>query len=171
MKTNPLFAILLLLSLNGNSQTILSSYTLNSGGVFFESEEYKISSNIGEMLLVNTFFITDYIVSNGVLQPLILKNPASDIETDFKIRLYPTIINNNSTFLETVTDRTLVIKSKLQTVLGQIISQENFVLEPGAKLSKIDISVATKGVYLLDVQAYETSGTLIFKKSFRIQKL
>jgi len=123
------------------------------------------------MSLVNTFFTADYIVSNGVLQPLLLKNPAIIFEPVFKVRLYPTITNNNSTFLETVTDRTIVIKSKLQTVLGQIISQKSLVLEPGAKLSMIDISAAAKGVYLLEVQAFETSGTLLFKKSFRIQKL
>lgn len=162
--------LFMLISIIGNAQTSFNTLTLNTGGSFYESSDYKISSNIGEMSLVNTFFTPDFILSNGVLQPLISTKNIKPISPNFALKLYPTIVNTNNVFIESNNSKTGFYFIKVFTTLGQLQTTKTLPVDKENYKSLLNLENISAGNYFIEVTYKTDDGIAIINKTFRIQK-
>lgn len=164
-------SLLFTLSLSlGYGQANISTLALNTGGAFFEMDDYMISSNIGEMSLVNTFFTPDFILTNGVLQPLVKRIPDNQNLIQ-SLRIYPTLTTTNYVFLESKLGDYTIGKVTIYNSIGQKFYQKTLVLEQINQNSKIELNSSGTGTYFIEVTLFTKDGSKYYNKVFKIQKI
>ena len=163
-------SILFLYGSDSQSQYILFTNTLNSGGFYFQNDQYKFSSNIGEMSLVNTFVVPEYILTHGVLQPLRLINTPVNTSTPIQVRLYPTILKTEMLFLQIQSETPVTGSLFLNTVDGKLIFLNKFQTNSNSAVIRMELPLLAPGLYLAYIQMIGARDMVYHKKTFKIIK-
>lgn len=153
------------------SQVVLSTSALNAGGSFQRFDDFSLTSSIGEMACINTSFIADYIFSGGVLQPPIRRSfyDSSLSAVDF-MRLYPTLLNGNSVFLESRSNSSLNGNIAVYNISGQLIHRLSVNIPSGAAKTGISIPFTNPGEYLIEVLLTGGQSPLPYRSVFKVLK-
>lgn len=170
--TGLLLIYLLCCGLSVTAQVKLSTVTLNAGGNFFQNETFKLSSNIGEMAFVHTIFLPEFIISNGVLQPIVKRslpeNEASDIPF---LSIYPTLTSSHFVYLEARLKEQATGVLTMYNMNGQLISQRSINIPAGSFKEKIQLPLSQSGEYMIDVIVKSNEWIAPIRRLFKIQQL
>lgn len=171
MKGKLMLIVLLLLGQLAGAQVMLNTQASNCGGSFYEDDEIKISANIGEMTAVHTIFITDLIVSNGVLQPLRSIGPRYNNQTPGFFKIYPTVLEGRTVFIESLLSQRSNMKIRLLNQLGQLHRQWQFSALEDLITESVELPDLAKGHYILEILFTDAMTGLPYdRKAVKIQK-
>ncbi len=172
MKTNKrvilLFIAGIFLCRSLPAQVKLSTLTTNAGGNSFIGKDINLEWSIGDMVVVNTSFVSSIIVSKGVLQPQRFRIYSPT--TELALKVYPTLTTDNSVQLTGRLLHPSVIKVRILNSTGQLISSFPLVILASLVNEKIMIPDHYKGSLFIEVSGKMEGGIEINKKTFRIQK-
>ena len=163
MKVKIILIYLLFFSLCAEAQT-LSPFVLSSSGGFFQAGGITLSSTLGEMTMVDSYFAANSIITQGFQQPELLTTTIS--ENSFsqpEIAVYPNPTTGNCNINLIITSP-LVYEVRVTNVVGQVIFKKEFEAMTGENLFLLDISNNEPGLYLLEViSANERQSNHIYK--------
>lgn len=153
----------------------IEPHIVNATGGYFQSGYHYMEWNVGEAALIGQFSSTDnsIIITNGFIQPYILKPAANNINNFFaddEIKVFP---NPASKYVEInfFTRQQGKLKFKLfdasgrKTYSGELISFGVDLIE------RIPLSHLAGGVYTLRVDLEPYSGSVVKKGVYKIVKV
>jgi len=171
--------LLLMLGLNGFSQTVEPFILNTSGGNYVNRGSYNLANfsfvwSVGEATLIETYTTTDnsVILTNGVLQPITDKDLQTiPIQgwTKEEIKLYPVPVNTLLQF-DLFSNDTGRVEIQLYDLLGRTLGLREFQYNTLPVNQKIDFSKYASGPYFLRVSLY-SKGFLKKSGVFKILKL
>lgn len=129
--------------------------------------------SIGEMVLVNTESTSQFIITQGLLQPHSLSsaapnghptvyNPLSDA-----IRVYPNP-SDNRVFVDWTASQTSRVTYRLYDATGKVLLTQAFDQHLGSNQISLEIQAFAAGTYYLMLEGLSPDGQ---QQSFKIQKI
>jgi len=168
MRKTTFFVLLgIILAMNARAQKDPSVVNTAGGSLTYKTVTYDWS--VGEMAAIETFLTNSLIVTQGYLQPAIVKVDHFDqsVTDQQKIMVYPDY-GKQSCFLETTFGKPGKLNYLLVDLNGRtLLKKETNLKEPTSKES-ISLSNFPNGYYLLRV-IFTNKGETI-SQTFKIQK-
>lgn len=150
----------------------ITPQVINTTGGTYSHDYYNLDWSIGELALVNQMQSSDFIVSNGFLQPfiqyhdlinndivfgdgeiLILPNPTHDIlEIDFRSRQIGEVV------------------LRLYDALGRVLVTNSFYSYGFGQIEKINLTAAKIGTYFLRIELKPEQGFVHKTGTYKIIK-
>ncbi|MBC7850809.1 MAG: hypothetical protein H7Y31_13795 [Chitinophagaceae bacterium] len=174
MKTARSILLVLLLAfvtIDASAQIEFSTSAINAGGTDFRNDQFYLTSSIGEMAAIHTVFVTDLILSNGVLQPSLRRiTPGNSSSVRF-LYLYPTLTRDNFVYFDAAVMGKASATITTYTITGQLISRISVIIDPSVYHARIPLTSTASGEFVIDVAITGDQFSVPFKKSFRVQRL
>ena len=161
-------AILLGLSSMGQAQQGLN-VTGNSAQINGMTFDYSI----GEMVLVSTEKTSQFIITQGLLQPHTLKASGSNEQTTVldnlneSIRVYPNP-SDNLVFVDWTATNAARISYRLYDAAGKVVLSNALEQTVGSNKISLELQALSAGTYYLMLDGLSTDGQ---QQSFKIQKV
>lgn len=168
MRKKTFFLLLgIILAINARAQKDPSVVNSSGGSATYKTVTYDWS--IGEMAAIETFSTSSLIITQGYLQPYILKGTQFDqsVTDHQKIMVYPDPGKQSCT-LETTFGKSGKLTYQLVDLNGRILLKRETNLKEITSKESINLSNYPNGFYLLNVSFTDKDETIF--QTFKIQK-
>jgi len=155
---------MLIIVIIGKSQSLTPFVVASSGG-FYSNSAGMLSTTIGEMTMVNTFTSSTNILTQGFQQVIDMSVNVSEHQRhQFEIAVYPNPVATELS-LSIQCDQRQPCKVTFIDIIGNLAKAASYIASPGLSVYKMDVSNLAAGVYLLKVDAGESSKAIRFIKN------
>jgi len=167
MRKTTFFLLLgIILAMNALAQKDPSGINSTGGSATYKTITYDWS--VGEMAAVETYDTPGLIITQGYLQPFVLKGTSVDQLTDQKmIQVYPDH-EKHTFFLETSFEKPGKLNYLLVDLNGRILLKEEVNVSGMNFKQYVDLTNYPNGMYLLKASFTNHQGSVI--QSFKILK-
>ena len=152
-----LIAVLGLLGISAQSQT-LSPTVISSSGGFYSNSSGMLSFTVAEMTMVQTFTSTANILTQGFQQPEDLSVGINEIPVaSGELLIYPNP-NNGSFTLSFQSNNASEASIRIYNLAGQVVLEKQLSQSAGLNTINFDISAYSQGMYILQLATTNAKG-------------
>jgi hypothetical protein len=162
---------LLLFQLTTRAQSENSS-VINVAGNSYSSGTLEIDWSLGELALVNTQTSSDgkYVITNGLLQPGILKTNNANNFTADEIKIAPNL-THGLIEVHFLTRQQGTVKMSVYDAKGKLLRFSKAFSNGAGSIAKINLSSFAAGTYFLQLDLEPALGSVRKSGSYKIVRL
>lgn len=169
MKYKCILGMLSAIALGSGAIGQTNSFAINATGGSKTLGTNTYEWSIGEMTLVNTVVTPNLVVTQGLLQTMILTtvgiNPEKGQEAKFSVFPIPT---TDKVFIQPSLSFQTKLAISLFDITGRLFEQKKVILNSGLERQELDLSNFAAGMYVLSLRT-ENSGKEVIT-TFKIEK-